>query len=301
MNYELFENINYNNIEKLYNLIKNDSNHLGMVKIQYLRNNSYFQETFNFLIDINLIEIEKNSVKILNFSKDDISQFLFNKIFQSPEYGICLKSYFNNFIINDNEEYFFRPNSLYNNLTNHLRNFLISLKKIDYIDGQYKIIDISILNFLKKKEFSPEQLQKVLENKNKIGLEAEALVVKYETEKIKSLNQGLEIDHVALRDVSAGYDIKSYEIDGANIKEIFIEVKAVSISNYKFHLSMQENQTANKFLDKYYLYLLPVDHSNPEKFDYNKLLRINNVNKSILQNKKDWIIEEDGFVISKKL
>ena len=125
--------------------------------------------------------------------------------------------------------------------------------------------------------------------------------IDYEIEKIKSLNQGLKIDHVALRDVSAGYDIKSYEIDGVNYKEIFIEVKAVPVSNYKFHLSMQENQTANKYLDRYYLYLLPVDHSNPEKFDYDKLLRINNVNKSILQNKKDWIIEEDGFVISKKI
>jgi hypothetical protein len=301
MNYELFENITYNNIHKLYNIIKSNSSHLEIVKIQYLRNNSYFQETLNFLISINLIEIKKNSLLILDFSNEEISKIFLKKIFQSPEYGILLKSYLNNFKKNENEEYFFKPFISYNNLTRHLRNFLISLKKIDFINGHYKIIDNTILNLLEKKEFSPEQLQKILEKQNLLGLEAEKLVVKYEAEKIKNFNQDLNIDHVALRDVSAGYDIKSYELDGESVKEIYIEVKAVSISNYKFHLSMQENQTANKFLDRYYLYLLPVDLSNSEKFDYKKLLKIQNINKTIFQNKKEWIIEEDGYVVSRKI
>ena len=195
----------------------------------------------------------------------------------------------------------FRPDPIYNSLTSDLRNFLISSNKIIYENEEYTIIDNKLLDLFKNKEFSPEQLQKILEKQNLLGLEAEKLVVKYEAEKIKNFNQDLNIDHVALRDVSAGYDIKSYELDGESVKEIYIEVKAVSISNYKFHLSMQENQTANKFLDKYYLYLLPVDLSNPEKFDYKKLLKIQNINKTIFKNKKEWIIEEDGYVVSRKI
>ena len=300
MSYDLFENIEYQNLENLFNICKKDSNFIDGVKIEYLKKNQFFLESLNFLIDINLINITKNSVSILSKPNIDFSSCLFTNLSKNTEYALFLKNYLSNFI-NQNSSFSFKPNPLYNNLTSDLRNFLISSNKITYENEEYSIIDNELLDLFKNKEFSPEQLQKILENKNKIGLEAEELVVKYETGKIKNFNRNLEIDHVALRDVSAGYDIKSYEIDGANIKEIFIEVKAVSVSNYKFHLSMQENQTANKFLDRYYLYLLPVDHSNPEKFDYNKLLRINNVNKSILQNKKVWIIEEDGFVISKKL
>ena len=300
MSFDLFENIEYQNLENLFNICKKDSNFIDGVRIEYLKKNQFFPESLNFLIDINLINITKNSVSILSKPNIDFSSCLFTNLSKNTEYALFLKNYLSNFI-NQNSSFSFKPNPLYNNLTSDLRNFLISSNKITYENEEYSIIDNELLDLFKNKEFSPEQLQKILENKNKIGLEAEELVVKYETGKIKNFNRNLEIDHVALRDVSAGYDIKSYEIDGANIKEIFIEVKAVSISNYKFHLSMQENQTANKFLDRYYLYLLPVDHSNPEKFDYNKLLRINNVNKSILQNKKDWIIEEDGFVISKKL
>ena len=300
MSFDLFENIEYQNLENLFNICKKDSNFIDGVRIEYLKKNQFFLESLNFLIDINLINITKNSVSILSKPNIDFSSCLFTNLSKNTEYALFLKNYLSNFI-NQNSSFSFKPNPLYNNLTSDLRNFLISSNKITYENEEYSIIDNELLDLFKNKEFSPEQLQKILENKNKIGLEAEELVVKYETGKIKNFNRNLEIDHVALRDVSAGYDIKSYEIDGANIKEIFIEVKAVSISNYKFHLSMQENQTANKFLDRYYLYLLPVDHSNPEKFDYNKLLRINNVNKSILQNKKDWIIEEDGFVISKKL
>ena len=122
---------------------------------------------------------------------------------------------------------------------------------------------------------------------------------KKEQEKTKSINSDLKVDHVALRDVSAGFDIQSFEKKGESIDKIYIEVKAVSKSNYKFHLSIQEKQTAIKLKDKYYIYLLPVDRSNPEKFNYDKLLKITNINKSIFQNKIEWKVENDGFVIFK--
>ena len=64
-------------------------------------------------------------------------------------------------------------------------------------------------------------------------------------------------------------------------------------------LKLSQNQTANKLKDKFYLYLLPVDYTNSEKFDYSKLLKINNVHKSIFGNKNDWAVDSDGFVISK--
>jgi len=103
-----------------------------------------------------------------------------------------------------------------------------------------------------------------------------------------------------LNDVSAGYDIKSYMKKNNEIYEIFIEAKAVASSNYKFHLSVDEYQTALEFGDKYYLYLLPVDYSNSENFDYEKILIINNINKNIINKNSGWICENDGFLIYKK-
>ena len=61
------------------------------------------------------------------------------------------------------------------------------------------------------------------------------------------------------------------------LKEIYIEVKAVSSSNYKFHLSPGEYQKATQNLENYFIYLLPVDHSIDEKFNYEKILKINNL------------------------
>ena len=300
MNFELFENIEFENLKTLYQILEKDFKHLDSAKLQYSKQSTYLQETLNFLVNTNLIKINGNNVKIHIKSDMSVENKIFNQISKNLEYGLAVKEYLDNFI-NVNGKYKFRPDAIYNSLTSDLRNFLISSNKIIYENEEYIIVDNKLLDLFKNKEFSPEQLQKILEKQNLLGLEAEKLVVKYETEKIKSFNQNLNIDHVALRDVSAGYDIRSYELDSESIKEIYIEVKAVSISNYKFHLSMQENQTANKFLDRYYLYLLPVDLSNKEKFDYKKLLKIQNINKTIFQNKKEWIIEEDGYVVSRKI
>jgi len=299
MSFELFENLEYQNVNNLYKLIVKDSSYLDTVKIQYSRNNPYLQETLNFLIEVNLIKVKNNSIIILDSSEVQMEIKLFKKISENPNYGLCVKSYLNNFLKNDNNEYVFKPDSLYNSLTSHLRNFLITSKKINYIEGQYKIVDTSILNIFKKKEFSPEALKKMQEKQGQIGLEAEILVYKNEVNKLKKLNTTLQVDHISLRDVSAGYDILSYKKNNDNFEKIFIEVKAVSRSNYTFHLSVQELQTAKRYKGSYYIYLLPVDPSKKEGFDLDKILKINNINQNIINNKTDWCIDNDGYLITR--
>ena len=36
-----------------------------------------------------------------------------------------------------------------------------------------------------------------------------------------------------------------------------------------------------------------------DNFDYDQLLKITNIDKSIFQNKLEWKVESDGFIISK--
>lgn len=298
MSYELFEKIDYKNLSELYSLCKR-TELTELVKIEYLKKNKYLQENLNFLIDINLLKINGSNILIDNLDNESFDKLLFTKISKKSDYGQSMKEYLLNFI-EINGSYVFKPESLYNNLTSDLRNFLISSKKLDFKNGSYVIDDISILELIKNKEFHPKELEKILNDKKQLGDDAEKLVFRKEQEKVNSLDSSLIPDHVALRDVAAGYDIQSFESFDNKVEKIYIEVKAVSKSNYKFHLSIKEKQTAIKFKDKYYIYLLPVDKSNPEKFDYNQLLKITNIDKSIFQNKLEWAIENDGFIISKK-
>ena len=299
MSTEIFENIEVKNLVKLYNILENNLEYLDNAKLQYSKQNIYLRESLNFLIEIDLISVDGNNIKIHDTSSSDAEDKIFNKIAESSEFGLEVKEYLNNFT-NINGTFSFKPDAIYNNATSHLRNFLIYAKKIVYENSEYKIIDNEILKLFLKKEYSPEKLEKDLKHKKQLGDDAEILIFKKEQEKVNQINPSLKVDHVALRDVSAGYDIQSFEIKEDKFQKIYIEVKAVSKSNYKFHLSVQEKQTAIKLKDKYFIYLLPVDKSNSDKFDYSQLLKITDIDKSIFKNNLEWKVENDGFIISKK-
>ena len=298
MSAEIFENIELKNLVNLYNILENNLEYLDNAKLQYSKQNIYLRESLNFLIEIDLISVDGNNIKIHDTSSSDAEDKIFNKIAESSEFGLEVKEYLNNFT-NINGTFSFKPDAIYNNATSHLRNFLIYAKKIVYENSEYKIIDNEILKLFLKKEYSPEKLEKDLKHKKQLGDDAEILIFKKEQEKVNQINPSLKVDHVALRDVSAGYDIQSFEIKEDKFQKIYIEVKAVSKSNYKFHLSVQEKQTAIKLKDKYFIYLLPVDKSNSDKFDYSQLLKITDIDKSIFKNNLEWKVENDGFIISK--
>ena len=50
----------------------------------------------------------------------------------------------------------------------------------------------------------------------------------------------------------------------------------------------------------YFLYLLPRDLSNLSKFDYEGILKINEIKKNIFDDTKNWQINNDNFLIFKK-
>ena len=292
MNFELFQNIDYKNIINLYTITQEYSGNLELIKKIYSRNNKYLNENLNFLINIKFFEINENHINVLG--KID-KELIFSLISNQPNYAICIKNYLLNFQEDINGSYIFKPDGYYNILTSHLRNFLITIEYIKNINSSYIILDKSLLIKFQTKEFSPKQLEKMLADQQSLGLAAEKVVINYEEKRIRKFDNNLKLDHVSLRDVSAGYDIQSYE----GKDKIFIEVKAVSLSNYKFHLSVLEFQTAINLKEKYYIYLLPVDHSKPDNFDIENLLRINDLNKNIFNNKISWKMENDGYIVSK--
>jgi hypothetical protein len=296
MSFEVFENISYQNLFKLFSLTKEGFKNTSDIKLNYSRDHNFIQENLNFLIEIEIFKLEKGKI-FLETDSSDFKSLLIKKIFQKNAYFLLLKEYLNNFELDNNNQYSFEPTLDYNLTTSDLRNFLISCDLVKNKDKRYFLLDENILLKFKRKKISPAHLKKIMYEKEKIGLAAEEFIFKKEIEKVKEINKKLNVEHIALIDVAAGYDILSY-----NYKEekIFIEVKAISSSNFKFYLTSNELNISNILKNKYFLYLLPKDLSDPNQFDYENLLKINDIDKNIFKNKKEWQIENENYKIFKK-
>ena len=301
MNYDSFDNIEYQNIDSLYKLCEENKNNFANVKINYSRFNKFFQDSLNFLVETNILSIKMN--KIIKKKKDILfKDYLISKILNSTQYGFPFKEYLTNFEKKD-QKLIFRPDLAYNSMTSSLRNFLISMGIIRYqIDtDQYVLLKEDLINKVKKIKFSPASLKKQIEMKNEIGLLAEEFIFNYEKEKVLSIDKSLIPEHISKQDVSAGYDILSYKKIKDNVEKVFIEVKAVSSANFKFYLSQGEHQTSLRCKNNYFLYLLPVDHSLINKFDRDKIIKIYDLKKNLFENKTNWIYENDGYVFYKNI
>jgi len=299
MNYNVFDNIDYNNLFTLYKLCEENNENLTNVKINYSRFNKNLQESLNFLVETDIIKINQNKILLEN-QKVLFKDIIIKKISKLPQYGIPFKEYVNNFQ-NINQKLIFKPNPTYNSLTSSLRNFLISMNLIKYNikENQYELLDEKLITNFDKIGFPPEALEAQLKKQNEIGLLAEEFILNIEKKKLSLIGKNLLPKHISKYDVSAGYDILSYqELDG-NIEKIYIEVKAVSNTNFKFYLSEGEYQTSLKYHDNYYLYLLPVDYSIADKFDKDKLIKINNLQKNLFDKNSLWKIENNGYIFNK--
>ena len=109
-------------------------------------------------------------------------------------------------------------------------------------------------------------------NRN-LGLAGEKLVIAHEQDRLKKLglNQLVnKVEHVALKDPKAGYDVRSYD-DAGN--EIYIEVKTTkgSASN-AFYISKNEVETSKVLGKKYWIYRV---HSRNAKTGNWKVYKLN--------------------------
>ena len=145
-----------------------------------------------------------------------------------------------------------------------IRNFLISVNAatVDkagdlYINSYYEQPLISTLG-KRKRKFTLDQLLKQKEEQNRRGLEAEEFVLNLERTRVSSFQD--KVKRISDYDVSAGYDIVSFESNSSNAYDRFIEVKCY-IGSPHFYWSENECDTAKIKGEKYILCLV----------DYNKI------------------------------
>jgi hypothetical protein len=214
-----------------------------------------------------------------------------------------------NFLVSfqtENGKIFFKATELQKIKFSDIRNLLLELEFISASADRATYIVNPDFTYLFIKQFSrqklsPESLKKKQMENESIGLTAEKAVIEFELKRLAAISVlQNEIEHTSLDNVLAGYDIKSFEdyLD-SNSKRIcrFIEVKAVSVDDYKFYWSKTEIEIAKVFGEKYYLYLLPATSNNT--FDFKRLIIINNPFKNIYSNRTDWNKEEECISFSR--
>ena len=104
---------------------------------------------------------------------------------------------------------------------------------------------------------SEEELMRVLELQRRRAIEAENYVMDLEIERLTRGSRpdlaGL-VERMAARDVAAGYDIRSFELDGS---DRLIEVKSSTGTNLKFVLSRNERRFLEEHDSTAWIYFVP--------------------------------------------
>jgi len=304
--------IKYNNLYALFReIISSKNKDYEFIKQSYVLYGEYFNETLNFLLTLGIIKLEQEKIILNDSSFKDLKKknifkiFLIKKMLKNKDIKTDLKIYFSNFKPMINKQFSYQPSTKDNLRFLGIRNFLITLEIVenDLFDRRYLIkphYNYFVEPLLNTNRLSLDALKLKNSENEKIGLLAEKEVIKYEMKKLikyKDQYQKL-INHVSISDVSLGYDILSHEISfKGDLSPIMIEVKAVSIEDYKFYWSSSEMEAAKRFNNKYYLYLVPCIGDN--LFDLTKMRIINNPFHSLL-NQNDWYQKIEAISFSSK-
>lgn len=288
---DVFNGLKFANVYELLRLM-----HTNDLYSSAIRNHTiYYTQTAQaemFITAVQLIYDSGSNRKNVNTSainssgelksSHEIKSLLLGRLLEnSNEYSYTTINFFKRFS-QDGSALLYSPHDAERRANSSVRNFLIELDVLELLpDGQTYRLNIDAVFLVSGSERSfkidPSTLNTINELKQKIGETAELCVMEYERERLKgSKNLSSMIEHVALIDISSGYDILSWELACGGEENIprYIEVKAVSASNnYRFYWSRNEVAAATKFGDKYFIYLVP---RYKFEFDTNNIIVIRN-------------------------
>jgi hypothetical protein len=260
-----------------------------------------FVETLAFLEHIGLVEKRDGNILFQNELNELCSENLFllvlEHILQSrTRYKSEILRYLSKFSISGGEVSY-RSNPRTRSLESAVRNFLMEMGVVTYNrqEDRYILRPEHVALYVHARQdalhYTPGRVSSAAEDHRELGFLAERAVVALEIERLGSLFSN-RVDHVALRNAAAGYDILS--VTATTITDTtprYIEVKAVSPQSFRFYWTRNEVQVARLLGSLYYLYLLPV-HATGE-FLIDQLVMICDPYTAVLSNEDVWAIETD--------
>lgn len=174
------------------------------------------------------------------------------------------------------------------------RNFLIQINAL-YVGTGKLYVGAKFEQFFegicekKARKLTQEELLKRLEQQQADGEKAELFVIDYENRRLESY--GKKAKRISQVDVSAGYDIMSYQNGDSKNYDIFIEVKSYT-GRPHFYWSQNERNTSQALRERYFIYLVDQDQiSNPE---YSPII-IQDPNNTL--STETWIIRPESYFI----
>lgn len=287
------------------------------IEAKYLRTMQNYQATIDFLRELKLVRISKDKIVIKSAYKQllhDIKyssqpkemaiRFLVKNIFKSSsQFREYAHEFFSKFSLRD-DCYEFKPTLKQKLEYSGIRNFLMDLGLLDYdvTNTKYVIRDNFVVAYPELEKgfhISEQHFRKIQKLKEKIGRAAELKIVEYEKERLSDFPEIIDnIEHVSVKDVSAGYDIKSFDYneEGKLIPRL-IEVKAVPSWAYRFYWTKNEIETSKSNGANYYLYLLPM--RTRTEFDIENIKVISDPFANVYNNRSIWdsTIETMSFVL----
>lgn len=143
---------------------------------------------------------------------------------------------------------------------------------------------------IERQKMSLEQLKKKIESNNIVGEKAELFVLNYEKKRLgypvcDFVNRISEID------VTAGYDIISFNSPSSKNPDRFIEVKATSAEG--FYWSVNEYETAKLLGEKYFIYLVSVNSINDSTYEPEIIINP----AEVIMKGTDWAIEPQSYKV----
>jgi hypothetical protein len=139
---------------------------------------------------------------------------------------------------------------------------------------------------------SLERLKKQLENQEIQGEKAEQFVLRYEAKRLAAHPKVNKIKQISIIDVTAGYDILSFDSEKSERFDRFIEVKSYQ-GNPHFYWSQNEIEKARLYEEQYCIYL--IDVARIEDSAYNPRI-IYNPAANILGS-ESWIMNPTSYMV----
>ncbi len=311
-----FENLKYRQIKALLDVVNSTKiKNFEVITKRYKSVSENFNCVKQFLLEIKvlneqygIVTIKKEFQVTLNRQLNDntlkgllLDELLTTKSVLSQD----INNYLDKFeVVKDSFEY--KPNTVTRVKESGVRNLFIELDLIEYnrSSGTYRIKERhsdSFQAYMNRKKLSPKELSVILKRKDELGMAAELEVLRYEKERLAKYPELIaKIEHIAKKDVLAGYDILSWSLEHnrGSAVPIYIEVKAISKNDNIFYWTRNEIEKAKKLADRYYLYLLPVIGN--KRFDVRDLEIILDPVNEVFNNSSLWNRQVETYLFSKK-
>jgi len=178
------------------------------------------------------------------------------------------------------------------------RNILIQFQALaERPDGALEIATCYEFLFIEARKsiakvMSLESMKKQLEEQEEQGEKAELYVLEYERNRLAESDNSSQVKRISEIDVSAGYDIVSYDDKNSAVFDRFIEVKSFK-GNVHFYWSKNEIDVAMFLGDKYYIYLINIDEINEPNYIPHI---IKNPSVNVLNSEK-WLMQSTSFFV----